>query len=63
MARIVIKAKKFARTPEADEVFEQRGWAPIYDQTAIPKKRKHVDGGKHSTPLIDVAWEEYEYGD
>lgn len=61
MPRIVIKATRFARTPEADEVFEQRGWKSVFDQSTIPSKRKIVDRGRHGTPLIDLGWEEIDY--
>lgn len=61
MPRIVIKATRYARTPESDEIFEQRGWKPVFDQSIIPSKRRVVDGGNHNTSLIDLGWEELEY--
>ncbi len=61
MPRIVIKATKFSRSKEADEVFESRGWKIVYDQTVIPKKRKLVNSDKYDTPLINLISEEYEY--
>jgi hypothetical protein len=61
MPKIVIKATRYSRTPEADEIFEQRGWRPVFDQSIIPSKRRIVDKGSRNTPLIDLNWEELEY--
>lgn len=61
MPKLSIKATRFARTPEADEIFDQVGWKPISDQTIIPDKRKVVSKGRHNTKLIGLEWEEFEY--
>ena len=61
MPKLSIKATKFARTPEADEIFDQVGWKPVFDQTIIPEKRKVVNRGKHNTPLLGLEWEEFQY--
>lgn len=61
MPKIVIKATRYSRTPEANEIFEQRGWKPVFDQSTIPSKRRIVDIGSHNTSLIDLGWEELEY--
>jgi hypothetical protein len=63
MKRLVILATKFSNTPEAEEVFEQRKWRPVRDESTIPKSHRIVNKGKHSTPLIDLEWEEIEYGE
>jgi len=62
MRRLVIVATKYSNTPNAWEVFNQRGWQPIRDESIIPSIKKLVDRKKHSTPLIDLEWEEWEYG-
>ena len=61
MPRISIKATRFTRTPEADDIFDQVGWKPISDQTIIPDKRKIVNRGRQNTPKIGLEWEELEY--
>lgn len=61
MPRIVIKATKFSRTPEANEVFDSRGWKPVFDQTTIPKKKKTVSTDRYGTPIVELNWEELEY--
>jgi hypothetical protein len=63
MPKLVIKATKFANTPEAREVFDQRGWKPIDDQSTVPANKRLVTKDRLSTPLIDVEMEEWEYGD
>lgn len=62
MRKLVIVATKYANTPEALEVFEQRNWRPIQDRSTVPKTKKLVSKRKHSTPFIDLEWEEWEYG-
>ena len=61
MPRIVIKATRYSRTPEADEIFEQRGWKLVFDQSIIPSKKRIVDRGNRNTSLINLGWEELEY--
>ena len=61
MPKIVIKATRYSRTPEADEIFDQVGWKSVFDQTTIPNKRKTVDKGRHGTSLFDLSWEEINY--
>ena len=62
MRRLVIVATKYSNTKEAQEVFERRNWMPMRDESTIPKIKRIVDKGKHSTPLIGLEWEEIEYG-
>ena len=62
MRRLIILATKYSNTPEALEIFDQRGWQPIRDLSTIPSKKKLVDKKRHSTPLLDLEWEEWEYG-
>jgi len=61
MPKISIKATKFSRTPEADEIFDQVDWKQIYDRTIIPDRRKVVNKGRHNSSLIGVEWEEITY--
>lgn len=61
MPKIVIKATKFSKTPEANEVFDSRGWKTVFDQTIIPKKKKIVSTYRYGTPIIELNWEEMEY--
>lgn len=63
MRKLVIVATKYSRTKEAQEVFDQRGWRPIRDESTIPRIKRTVTKDKHSTPLIDLVWEEIEYGE
>ncbi len=62
MPDLRVKVTKFANTPEAWEVFHQRGWERIIDQSKIPEKRKLVNKERHSTSLMDLDIEEWEYG-
>jgi hypothetical protein len=63
MKKLVIVATRYANTKEALEVFEQINWRPIRDESTIPKIQKVVNKEEHSTPLIDLDWEEIEYGE
>lgn len=63
MPRLVIKATRFVRTQESNELFNQRGWRPAVDRTTIPSDRKLVGKDKLNTPLFGVELEEWEYGD
>jgi len=59
--RLSILATKFRRTPEADKVFDQRGWRTVYDETVIPKVKEVIRRERKETPLIDLLIEEVEY--
>lgn len=63
MKKLVIVATKYSNTPEAMEIFEQRKWRSLRDKTVIPKIKRIVSKDKHSTSLIDLAWEETEYAE
>ena len=63
MRKLIIVATKYSDTKEAMEVFEQINWRPIRDESTIPKIKKIVEKKNHSTPLIDLEWEEIEYGE
>lgn len=63
MRRLVIIATRYSNTKDATEVFEQRNWRPIRDESITSKIKRTVSKGKHSTPLIDLEWEEIEYGE
>ena len=63
MKRLVIVASGFNRNPEGIEVFRQRGWQPAQDNSSVPKVKKLVDRDGHGTEIIDLKWDEYEYGD
>jgi len=60
--RFVILATKYSGTPEANEVFAQRGWIRVFDESKPLPGVKLVRKDKHSTSLIDLILEEYEYG-
>jgi hypothetical protein len=63
MKRLVIVATKYSNTPEAIEVFQRINWRLMRDESTIPKTKRIVRKRKHSTPLIDLEWEEIEYGE
>jgi ubiquinone biosynthesis protein Coq4 len=63
MRKLVIVATKYSNTKDAMEVFERRNWRPMRDESTIPKIKRVVNKGKHSTPLINLEWEETEYGE
>lgn len=61
MKRLVIVATRFNNNEEGRKIFEERNWRPARDQSTIPAKKKLVGKKSHSTPLIDLTWEEWEY--
>ena len=63
MKKLVILATKYARTPEADRVFEKRGWIKVYDRSKASGKRRVVRKDEELTDLIDLLIEEIVYGD
>lgn len=62
MKRLIILATRYSNTSEAQEIFQRRDWKLMRDDSTIPKIKRVVDKGKHSTTLIDLDWEEIEYG-
>ena len=63
MKKLVILATKYARTPDADRVFEKRGWIKVYDRSEASGKRRVVRKDEKLTDLIDLLIEEIVYGD
>jgi len=63
MRKLIILATKYSNTKEAMETFEKRKWVPVRDESTIPKIKRIVSTGKHSSPLMDLEWEEIEYGE
>ena len=63
MRKLVILATEYSNTEESRRVFERINWRPIRDESTIPKTKRIVRKGKHTTPLIGLEWEEVEYGD
>jgi hypothetical protein len=61
LKRLVIVATKYRHDPEAVKIFEERNWQRVRDESTVPAKKKLVGSEHHSTPLIDVSVEEYEY--
>ncbi len=59
--RLVIIATEFDSTPEAWKVLHQRGWTKVVDNSTIPNGRRQVQSNRHTTPLIDLDLEEWEY--
>jgi len=60
--RLVILATQYSGTPEANEIFSQRGWVRVFDESKPLPGKKLIRKDKHSTSLIDLILEEYEYG-
>jgi len=58
---LVIVATKFNRTQEAQKVFNDRNWGPVIDESIISEIKKLVNKGKHSSPLMELLWEEWVY--
>ena len=58
---LIILATKYSRTPEAEEIFDRRGWTKVFDESKTFPKKKKVNERRHSTPLIDLEIEEWEY--
>lgn len=61
MKRLVIVATKYRHDPEAIRIFEERNWQPVMDESTASSKRKMIGRKHHSTPLIDLLVEEWEY--
>jgi len=61
--KLVILVTEYSRTPEAEEIFARRGWTKVSDESIPFPKRRHVRDRKHTTPLIDLEIEEWEYGE
>ncbi len=61
MKKLVILATKYNQTPEAQEVFNQRGWKSTQDRSTHSDRTRSVERNKHSTPLLDLDWHWWEY--
>jgi len=62
MKKLAIIATEFNETPEAWEVLNKRGWTRVIDTSTISGNKKLVNKSRHTTPLINVEFEEWEYG-
>jgi len=61
LRKLVIVATKYNQTPEAQEVFNQRNWHPIQDQSTFSGRRRLIEEDGLSTPLIGLRWRWEEY--
>ncbi|MGH9921371.1 MAG: hypothetical protein ACRD38_01320 [Nitrososphaerales archaeon] len=61
MKKLAIILEGFNNTPESWELLGQRGYVKISDNTIGSNNKRLVNKHKHTTPLINVEFEEYEY--
>ena len=60
--KLLILATGYSDTPDSNEVFQQRNWTKVDDQSKPLPGVKTSQKRTHSTSLIDLIIEELEYG-
>jgi hypothetical protein len=60
--KLLILATGYSDTPDSNEVFQQRHWTKVDDQSKPLPGVKASQKRTHGTSLIDLIIEEFEYG-
>jgi hypothetical protein len=61
--KLVILATKFNDTPEADRIFERRGWKKVIDETEISPRsqvlrKKKLETRRITVDVVEIHYEE-----